>query len=220
MNSLLERDTDRAGKTAGLSLAVGIVSSNNIDAITEGKIQVKVPAHGLTLWARLVATGAGDQAGFFYMPRVDDEVLVAFAGDEPSDAFVLGGLWNLQDRIPVSDPFTALTTRTIKSGVLAGQGQEIELDDLVQSVTITTVTGQKIRLDPDKIEMTNIAGTVSISMANSSQSISIKSLGTISLEATEIKLKALASVSIEGGISASLKGTGTTSIQGGLVTIN
>lgn len=219
MSSALEQGLDRKAPAQGMSLAIGIVT-NNIDLITEGKIQVRVPSLGNTFWARLVATGAGDGAGFFYVPRTDDEVLVGFAGEEPTDGFVLGGLWNLQDRIPVSDPVSALTTRTIKSGVTAGQGQEIELDDLVQSVTITTVTGQKIRLDPDKIEMTNIAGTLSISMANTNQSISIKSVGTISLEATEIKLKALTSVSIEGGVSASFKGTGTASISGGLVTIN
>ncbi len=219
MSNVLEQATDRNETTQGMSLAIGIVSGN-VDLISEGKIQVRVPSLGNTFWARLVAIGAGDGAGFFYVPRMNDEVLVGFAGDEPTDAFVLGGLWSLQDRVPVTDPFTALTTRTIKSGVVAGQGQEIELDDLVQAVTITTVTGQKIRLDPDTIELTNLAGTISISMANSSQSISIKSVGTISLEATEIKLKALASVSVEGGVSASFKGTGTASISGGLVTIN
>jgi uncharacterized protein involved in type VI secretion and phage assembly len=210
---------DRPAQGSGLSLAVGIVR-NNIDLVTEGKIQVYVPAHGLTLWARLVATGAGNGAGFFYMPRIDDEVLVAFAGDQATDAFVVGGLWNMRDRIPVSDPVTALTTRVIKSGVLAGQGQEIELDDIVQSVTIKTVTGQKVTLDPEKIELTNIAGTLSISMSNLTQTISIKSVGKLSLEATDISIRAAAKVSIEAGASASLSGAGTTSIKGALVTIN
>ena len=219
MGSMLEQELDRRTNGGTPSLAVGIVS-NNVDAIAEGKIQVRVPSTGLTLWARLVATGAGDGAGFFYMPRVDDEVLLAFAANDPTDAFVLGGLWNMRDRIPVSDPFSALTTRVIKSGVAAGQGQEIEFDDLIQSVTITTVTGQKIKLDPDVIELTNIAGTLSISMSNSSQSISIRSAGTISLEATEIKLKAAASVSIDAGVSASVSAAGTTSVKGSLVTIN
>jgi uncharacterized protein involved in type VI secretion and phage assembly len=219
MSNVLEQLFGQESKAGGTSLATGIVT-NNIDAITEGKLQVYVPAHGLTLWARLVGTGAGNGAGFFYMPRMDDEVLVAFAGDEPTDAFVIGGLWNLRDRIPVSDPVTALTTRVIKSGVLAGQGQEIELDDLVQSITIKTVTGQKITMDPESIELTNIAGTVSISMSNLTQSISIKAVNKISLEATDISIKALAKVSIEAGASASLSGVGTTSIKGALVTIN
>lgn len=219
MSNVLEQLMGRDSKAGGTSLATGIVT-NNIDAITEGKLQVYVPAHGLTLWARLVGTGAGNGAGFFYMPRMDDEVLVAFAGDEPTDAFVIGGLWNLRDRIPVSDPLTALTTRIIKSGVLAGQGQEIELDDLVQSITIKTVTGQKITLDPESIELTNIAGTVSISMSNLTQSISITSVNKISLEATDISIKAAAKISIEAGASATLSAAGTTAIKGGLVTIN
>jgi uncharacterized protein involved in type VI secretion and phage assembly len=219
MSSVLEQQMERGTKAAGISLATGVVK-NNLDAITEGKLQVYVPAHGLTLWARLVGTGAGNGAGFFYMPRLEDEVLVAFAGDEPTDAFVIGGLWNLLDRIPVTDPVSAIATRVIRSGVLAGQGQEIELNDIVQSITIKTLTGQKITLDPNTIELTNIAGTVSISMSNATQTIAIKSVNKISLEATDISIKAAAKVSIEAGASASINGVGTTSIKGGLVTIN
>ena len=219
MTSTLERDTERRSSAAGLSIATGIVS-NNVDLITEGKVQVRVPAHDCTVWARLVATGAGSDAGFFYVPRIDDQVLVAFAEDDPADAFLLGGLWSLRDRIPVTDPFTALTTRVIRSGVLPGQGQEIEFDDALQAVTITTFTGQKVRLDPEAIELTNIAGTVSIKMSNLTQSIAIKSLGSISLEAARIELKALASVTIDAGVSASVTSSGVTTVKGSLVTIN
>ncbi|MEZ4496539.1 MAG: phage baseplate assembly protein V [Thermomicrobiales bacterium] len=76
-------------------------------------MQVRVPSTGLTLWARLVATGAGDGAGFFYMPRVD-EVLLAFAANDPTDAFVLGGLWNMRDRIP---PIRSAPSRPASSRV-------------------------------------------------------------------------------------------------------
>ena len=39
--------------------------------------------------------------GFLYVPRIDDEVLVAITQGNPEDAFVLGGLWNSSDGPPV-----------------------------------------------------------------------------------------------------------------------
>jgi uncharacterized protein involved in type VI secretion and phage assembly len=222
MATRFEQDAAKAqesdGKGSRISVATGTVE-NNIDLITEGKIEVRVPSLNQTLWARLVGTGGGDDAGFFYVPRVGDEVLVAFADYDPTEGFVLGGLWSLRDRIPVTDPVTALTTRVIKSGVAPGTGHEIEFDDLLQSVTITTVTRQKITMDPTKIELTNLAGTVSISLDNITQSITIRAVKSINLEALEISLKG-AKVEINGATMATVKSAALCNITAPLVTIN
>lgn len=205
-------------KGSGMSVATGTVE-NNIDLITEGKVEVRVTGLNQTLWARLTGTGGGSDAGFFYVPRVGDEVVVAFANDDPTEAFLLGGLWSLRERIPVTDPVTALTTRVIRSGIEVGTGQEIELDDLLQSVTITTMTRQKITMDPKKIELTNLAGTVSISLDNVSQSITIRAVKSINLEALEINLKG-AKVEINGATMATVKSAALCNITAPLVTIN
>jgi uncharacterized protein involved in type VI secretion and phage assembly len=222
MATRFEQDAARApeaGKrVAGMSVATGTVE-NNIDVINEGKVEVRVTALNQTLWARLVGTGGGDDAGFFYVPRLGDEVVVAFANDDPTEAFVLGGLWSLRDRVPVIDPVTALTTRVIKSGIAPGTGHEIELDDLLQSVTITTVTRQKITMDPTKIELTNLAGTVSISLDNITQSITIRAVKSNNLEALEINLKG-AKVEINGATMATVKSAALCNISAPLVTIN
>jgi uncharacterized protein involved in type VI secretion and phage assembly len=205
-------------KGSGMSVATGTVE-NNIDLITEGKVEVRVPGLNQTLWARLTGTGGGSGAGFFYVPRVGDEVVVAFANDDPTEAFLLGGLWSLRDRVPVTDPVTALTTRVIRSGIEVGTGHEIELDDLLQSVTITTMTSQKITMDPKKIELTNLAGTVSISLDNLSQSITIRAVKSINLEALEINLKG-AKVEINGATTATVKSAALCNVTAPLVTIN
>lgn len=220
MASLMEQETRQGGtgQKPGMSIATGTVK-NNVDLIMEGKVEVRVSGLNQTLWARLTAPGGGNDAGFFYVPRIDDEVLVAFANDDPNEAFLIGGLWSMRDRIPVTDPLTALTTRVMRSGVAPGTGQEIEMDDLLQSVTILTATRQKITMDPTKIELTNLAGTVSISMSNLTQSITIQAAKSISLQAPEISLKG-AKVEINGAATAAVKSAGVVEVKAPLVTIN
>lgn len=201
-----------------MNVAVGIVS-NNFDLPTEGKVLVRVPTIDREVWARLAAPGAGPGAGFFYVPRIDDEVLVVFAGGDLTDAFVVGGLWSTRDPIPVSDPVTALSTRIIRSGVTQGMGHQIEMDDLLQSVTITTSTEQKIVMDPTKIELSNMAGTVKITMDGVGQSISITALSSIKLEAPQISLKG-ATVEINGVATTTVKSGGVCNVTAPLVKIN
>lgn len=220
MATRFEEDAAQDQTPAGtaMSVATGTVK-NNVDLIMEGKIEVRVSGLNQTLWARLTGLGAGSGAGFFYVPRIDDEVLVAFANDDPSEAFVIGGLWSLRDRIPASDPLTSTTTRVMRSGVAAGTGQEIEMDDIAQSVTIMTTTRQKITMNPAKIELTNLAGTVTISLDNLTQSIAIRAVKSISLEALDISLKG-AKVEINGATMTTVKSAALCNITAPLVTIN
>ncbi|GGO94459.1 phage baseplate assembly protein V [Wenjunlia tyrosinilytica] len=218
--SLLEWGTawEDLGRKPGVSIAAGTVT-NNVDLLLEGKILVRVPSLDQEVWARLAAAGAGNGAGFFYVPRIDDEVLVALAGDDPRDAFVVGGLWNDRDRVPVGDPVTALAKRIIRSGLTAGAGHEIEMDDLAQSITITTSTQQKITMNPATIELTNLAGTVSISLNNATQGVTITAAASIALEAPRISLKG-ATVEINGAATTTLKSAGVCNVTAPLVKIN
>lgn len=222
MATLFDQESAPAGPASGhgsgLTIAVGTVS-NNVDTLMEGKVLVRVPALERTLWARLCAPGAGSGAGLFYVPRIGDEVLLAFAGGDVTDAFVVGGLWNRRDAIPVDDPLTALTTRLLTSGVTDAAKHEIRLDDLDQSVTITTSTGQKVTLDPAGIVLTNLAGTVKVSLDNAGQAVTLQAAASISIKAPKISLEG-ATVEINGTASATLKSSGICNVTGTLVKIN
>ena len=219
MATLFDWGTDgEAARRPGAGIAVGTVT-NNLDSLTQGKVLVRVPAIDQEVWARLAAPGAGSGAGFFYVPRVDDEVLVVFAGDDPTDAYVVGGLWSDRDRIPVGDPVSALAKRIIRSGVTAGTGHEIELDDTKQSVTITTSTKQKITLDPTTVELTNLAGTVKITLDNAGQSVKITAAASIELEAPQITLKG-ATVEVNGTAMTTVKSGVAVNVTAPLVKLN
>jgi len=180
------------------AIAPGIITEN-LDTLGEGRVKVRVTAMpGFEPWARVCSVGAGDGRGFCWIPQVDDEVLVAFAQNDASSAYVLGGLWSTTERPPIVDPLEFLTKRVIATGVAGGLGHTLEFDDLLQSVTITTSTQQKITIDPLKIQLSASVGTLTITLDASSQTISIQSPASIALKAPQISLE---------GVSVDIKGT-------------
>jgi uncharacterized protein involved in type VI secretion and phage assembly len=189
---------DNEAQPSGFAIAPGIVV-NNVDLVGEGRVQVRIPSMpGFNVWARLSAIGGAGGRGFLWVPSLNDEVLLAFSKNDERDAYVIGGLWSTLNRPPVPTGVQAVVKRTLKTGQTSAVGHEIEFDDALQSITITSSTQQKIVIDPLKIAMSNTAGTLSITLDNTSQAISIQA-------AAKLELKA-ATVSIEG-LQIELKGT-------------
>ena len=206
------------GRGHGYSIAPGKVT-NNFDLIAEGRVQVRIPALPSYLpWARLAAIGSGDSRGFLWVPEIDDEVLVAFNQNDERDAYVLGGLWSTLTRPPVTIPTDFITKRVIKTGKVGGLGHEVEFDDALQSVTVTTSTRQKITIDPLKIELRNTAGTLTIKMDNTSQTVSITAATKIELTATQISIKG-AQIELKGG-KIDIQSGGPCTVMGLPVKIN
>jgi uncharacterized protein involved in type VI secretion and phage assembly len=202
----------------GYSVAPGIVL-NNLDLISEGRVQVRIPTRpAFEPWARIVSTGGGSGRGFCWIPQVNDEVLVAFNQNDERDAYVLGGLWNTLDRPPLTVPTDFLIKRVIKTGVAGGLGHEIEFDDALQSITITSSTKQQVTIDPLKIELKNTAGSLTISMDNASQTISIKAALKVEIQATQISLEG-AQIELKGGL-VNIQSTGPCTVQGLPIKLN
>ena len=71
------------------------------DPDSKGRVKVKIPALGDDLetgWCRVVQLGAGSSRGVVWLPEVNDEVLVVFGLGHIDDPYVLGGLFNGQDK--------------------------------------------------------------------------------------------------------------------------
>ena len=62
----------------------------------------EIDGQDLPLWARVVAPFAGDDRGVFFMPDLDDEVLVVFLQGDTRYPLVLGGLWSGANAAPAS----------------------------------------------------------------------------------------------------------------------
>ncbi|HJU56190.1 MAG TPA: phage baseplate assembly protein V [Pyrinomonadaceae bacterium] len=210
--------SEAGGGSAGIALAPGVVT-NNLDFLGLGRVKVRIPSRpSFEPWARLVGVGGSASRGFLWSPQIDDEVLVAFAENDLTSAFVLGGLWSLVNRPPVSVPTDFLTKRVLKTGLTEALGHEIELDDAEQSVTITTSTKQKVTLDPTKIEMTNLAGTVTITLDNTKQSVTISAVNKIELTSATIEFTA-AKIDMTAA-QVSITSTGPCSVTGLPIKLN
>ncbi len=136
---------------------------------------------------------------------------MAFHHDDATDAYVLGGLWNARDKAPLGGPQDFLTKRKLKTGVSKAPGHEVEFDDLKQSITIKTSTGQKVTMDPTTIEVVNTAGTLKLTLDDKTQ--------TVTLEGINVEIKATARLTISA-MNVDIKGDALTSVSGSLVKIN
>jgi uncharacterized protein involved in type VI secretion and phage assembly len=188
---------DSGGATAeqtATRLLSGVVV-NDCEAFPQGNILVRVPALDQEIWARLVAAGGGPESGFFFLPRIGDEVLIGVTGAE---AFVLGGMYSVVKSPPVSNPVDAKTKRVIKSGLVGGPGavggvgHRIELDDARQTVSISCATGHEITVGPTEIELTNPVGSLKITLRDTDQ--------TVVISGVNIELNATAKLSLSGGL--------------------
>jgi uncharacterized protein involved in type VI secretion and phage assembly len=193
------------GKRPTTSIHVGSVT-NNCDLLHQGKVLVRIPSVNQEVWARISGPGGGARTGVFHPPNIGDEVLIALVNNEPGHAFVLGGLWGTTSIPPSDSPAPVPTQRALRSGLTAAVGHSIVMDDLDQSLTITTSLGHKVAMDATTIKLSTAGGTVSVTLDLISQKVSIsaplgislESKGAISLDATKITIKAKATVDIQG----------------------
>lgn len=206
------------GERRFYGVAVGVVTSN-LDQL--GRVKVRMPwfsGSEESAWARVAAPMAGLNRGTYFIPQVNDEVLLAFEHGDIRHPYVIGSLWNVQDLPPEllqTDPIQKRTIRTLA-------GHEVAFDDVLQSVTVTTSTQQKIFMDPQKIEISNMTGTHTISIDNTSLSITIQAAaGNIELKAPAGKISLQgAQVEINGTISTDVKSAAMCNVQAPLVKIN
>ena len=106
---------------------IGIVT-NNQDPDGLGRVKVKFPwlsDQDESHWARVLSPMAGPDRGLYFLPEVDDEVLVAFEQGQIEFPYILGALWNGQDSPPATNDDGANNQRLIKSR----SGHVILLDD-------------------------------------------------------------------------------------------
>lgn len=136
----------------------------------QGRVKVRLPwvgeddgAHA-TAWARLATLMAGADRGTWFVPAVDDEVLVAFVAGDPRHPVVTGALWNGRDTPPETmDAENTRRTIQTRTGhvlrfdeaagggrveILTAGGHRVVLDDAAGgTVTVTHAGGATIEMD-------------------------------------------------------------------------
>jgi len=187
-------------QTRGLmntTISTAIVTDNN-DPDGLGRVKVQYPwseDHSESYWARITTPMAGDNQGIYFLPEVDQEVLVAFVNNDVQYPIVIGSLWNQNELPPVDNGSEENNIRKIRSR----SGHEIILDDSdgAEKITIQDNSGSCLEFDTSN-------GHIVIS---SSMDVTINADANIFIEAANgLELKAGASLAIESAGELSLKG--------------
>ena len=139
------------------------------------------------LWARVVAPFAGQNRGTFFMPDVDDEVLVLFTNGDPRFPLVIGGLWNGASPAPADLGPDGNRYKRIRSK----NGITITLDDQQgqETLTLETPGGQTVTLKdgPGAISCQDSNGN---SIKLESAGITIEAAARVKVQASTVEVSA------------------------------
>jgi uncharacterized protein involved in type VI secretion and phage assembly len=170
----------------------------------QGRVKVSLPwapdtgGERYEAWARLATLMGGSGRGSWFVPDVDDEVLVGFEGGDPRRPYVLGGLWNGSDSPPESMDGGG---RNDKKVLRSRNGVKITLDDTsgTESLVLETPGGQKITLKdgPGSLELLDSNGN---SIKLDSSGITLTASAKLQVSASTATVTA-GSVSVNAGAS-------------------
>jgi len=211
---LLEQMRDPGADSRSPGVVVAQVT-NVEDPENLGRVKVKygwMTDDAESFWARVVGIGAGNGAGYWIIPQVGDEVLVAFEHGDMQRPYILGGLWNAEDAPPPTakgggrDPevrswhsasghhITVHDNEDNKIEIVTQGGQKIILDDANKNITIASSSGMVVTFDDGGSKF--------------------------SVEGSEIEIKASGSLKIEAGANMDLQAGGQVTIKGAMINLN
>jgi uncharacterized protein involved in type VI secretion and phage assembly len=177
-----------------------------------GRVRVKFPALGDTIegaWARIATPGAGHDRGMMFLPKPNDEVVVAFEHGDKRRPIVLGALFNGRDtpsdKMLQNGPRGAAWVVHTEEDAEFQTGRQFMItasDHMEITIQRSSGAGDLAVKADDKIEVT--AG--STILIDGRGAVTIKSAAGINVEATgPLKLKG-ATVDIDGTAGVTVKG--------------
>jgi len=185
--------------------------TDNKDPSKLGRVKIKIPVLSntdTTWWAPIVMLGAGKNRGWFFIPEVDDEVLVLFEHGDVNRPLVVGALWNGKDKPPDKNP-GGNPRRVIKSRA----GSKITFDDDQMKLVIEDGTGKgRITFDSNanKVTIESLAGDVCLQAPT----------GDLKIVAKEAEFKAGTNLEIHAGSAMAWGTDAKATIKGSDVTLS
>ena len=206
----LSEQGSRAGRIYGV--VIGLVT-NNKDPEKLGRVKVKFPWLSdvdESGWARIAAPMAGKQRGLFFLPEVDDEVLVAFEHGDPRVPYVLAAMWNGKDAPPLTNDDGKNNVRMIKSR----SGHTVKLNDEDGKETIEIVD----KSQKNSIVIDTSKNTITVTTDKDITLSAAK--GTIKLDAQSVEISSSGSTKLKAGSAMDVEASATMTVKGSTVNIN
>jgi uncharacterized protein involved in type VI secretion and phage assembly len=162
-----------------------------------GRVQVRVLSHDgvddhdAEIWARVAVPFAGPERGAFFLPDVDDEVLIAFVAGDPRLPIVVGGLWNGEQKPP--EQLGGSGTRVDRWTFVGKAGTRIAIVEETPGNAIISLTtpdgGGSIVIEQGsggKITMKAAGATVAVDTAGAS----VETPAKVSVKASQVSIEA------------------------------
>lgn len=207
-----DETADAASNISGV--VVGVVTSTD-DPKDLGRVKLRFPwreTKDQSHWARIAAPMAGGDRGAYFVPEVDDEVLVAFAHGEQRFPYVIGALWNV-DQKPPEESDADNDVRLIRSR----SGHELVFDDGRDGkVEISTSGGHTVTLDDasesETIVIEDSSGQNSVTFDGAARTLTIEGGTKLELKATNID--------ISGDGQVKISSSGALTLEGAIIQLN
>lgn len=211
---VLSDDRERRESRHRITGVAPAIVTDNQDPEELGRIKVRFPwlvDESESDWVRITSSRRT-----FFLPEVDDEVLVAFEQGDINRPYVIGGLWNTQMPPPETNQDGQNNIRTIQSR----SGHHLTFNDDAEGgqerIELRSNAGHEIILDDasgeEKITIRDKTGNNTIEFDSAQNAIAIESAMTLRISAQQIE--------IEAGATMTIKANGTLTIEGALVQIN
>jgi phage protein D/phage baseplate assembly protein gpV len=215
------------GESRWHGVVTALVTNNNPENPGTGMVKLKYPwlsDETESHWARIAMPGAGPDRGFYIVPEVNDEVLVAFEQGNFDKPIVIGGLFNGKDKAPLTPGDTVTggktfqrqwKTRTGHSITLYddNSGKEyIEIKDAKANTQVKfDTTEKKITMQStDKVE---ILATGDMTLKSSSGNITIEAAQNVKIKGMNYEAEGQSSAKLKSGMTTTVEGT-TTTVKG------
>jgi uncharacterized protein involved in type VI secretion and phage assembly len=157
-----------------------------------GRVRVKLPwspdaqGQAYEAWARLATMMAGNNRGSWFIPDVNDEVLVIFEAGDTRWPYVVGALWNGQDTPPQTMDSAG---KNYLKKLRSRNGIIVTLDDTdgQETLTLETPGGQTVILKdgPGSVEVRDSNGN-NIKMESSGTTVTTSAKVTVNASLVEI----------------------------------
>jgi len=200
-------------------LQTGIVKKIYEDPDNEFRVQVEIPilgADGDYVWARLATFYSGGGFGAYFMPELEDEVILGFMNNDPRFPVILGSVFSSS----ISPSETPEENNNIKT-LLTREKLQLKFDEETKEITLLTPAGNTMVFSDDGKSIT-VTDQSSNQIIMSDSGVTVESKSSLTLKAaTDVTITG-ANVSISGdqsvscsGAQVSISGDATTDISGG-----
>lgn len=174
------------------------------DPDNQGRVKVMLPwspdtgSSRYEAWARLATMMGGNNRGTWFIPDVNDEVLIVFEGGDARRPYVIGGLWNGSDSPP---DFMDGAGNNYRKVIRSRNGVKLTLDDTSgqEKFIVETPGGQKITMQdgPGTVKIEDSNGN---SIKLEASGITVTASAKVTVNASQVAVSA-GMVTVDAGIS-------------------